>query len=158
MLARTVRQVMDLYPRLFFACHVRHVADPKTRRVLSAHQARILDHLDAVEPTSLTDLAHHSGVTLGTMSIAVDRLVRKGYVLRARDPVDGRRVHLRLSVAGTRIQEAQTFLDAARVKRVLARLSEGERQDAVKGLDLLARASREEMEAGGFGSSLRRNA
>lgn len=156
MLAEAVRRVMDLYPRLFFACHVRHVTDPKTRRVLSAHQARILDHLNAVEPTSLGDLARHSGVTPGTMSIAVERLVRKGYVLRVRDRADGRRVNLTLSASGVRIQEAQSVLDAGRVERVLARLSSAEREAAVRGLSLLARASREETEAGGGGTSLRR--
>lgn len=156
MLAESVRRVMDFYPRLFFACHVRHVADPKTRRFLSAHQARILDHLDAVEPTSLSDLARHSGVTPGTMSIAIERLVRKGYVLRVRDRNDGRRVNLTLSASGVRIQEASSVLDVERVKRVMARLSEEERAAAVRGLSLLARASGEEMEAGGGGTSLRR--
>jgi len=156
MLAETVRRVMDLYPRLFLACHVRHVADPKTRRVLSAHQARILDYLDAVEPTTLKDLAAHSGVTPGTMSIAIDRLVRKGYVLRVRDAEDGRRVNLTLSPSGVRIQDAQTVLDAERVKTVMSRLSEEDRAAAVNGLAVLARASREEMEQGGGGSSFRR--
>ena len=44
-----VGQVLELYPKIFFACHTRHVRDPSTRRVLSAHQASILDHLDARE-------------------------------------------------------------------------------------------------------------
>src|SRR5262245_11537710 len=92
-----VRKVLALYPRIFFACHTRHVPDPKTRRVLSAHQASILDHLDEVDPMSLRVLAEHMGVTAATMSIAIERLVRKGYVIRARDPKDTRRLMLRLS-------------------------------------------------------------
>jgi hypothetical protein len=52
-----VRQVMELYPRIYFACHTRHVRDPQTRRLLSAHQASILDHLDEHEPLALLDLA-----------------------------------------------------------------------------------------------------
>ena len=95
-----VRQVMKFYPRIFFACHTRHVRDPKTSRKISAHQASILDHLDEIEPTGLNDLAKHMGVTASTMSLTVDRLARQGYVKRGPDPRDGRRVALRMTKSG----------------------------------------------------------
>jgi DNA-binding MarR family transcriptional regulator len=142
-----VRQVLDLYPKIFFACHARHRRDPKTRRVLSAHQASILDHLDDVEPTHLLGLAAHMGVTPGTMCLAVQRLVRLGYVLRAKDRSDGRRVSLRLSAAGVRIKESRSVLEPARVAALLRRLTPAEREAAIGGLALLARAARQEMES-----------
>ena len=141
------RDLLEHYPRIFFACHTRHVRDPASRRVLSAHQASILDHLDEVETTSVMDLARHMGVTASTMSIAIDRLERHGYVLRSRDPRDGRRVNLTLSAAGVRVRDAQSVLDPHRVRAMLARLSDAERADALRGLALLARAAREEMHA-----------
>jgi MarR family transcriptional regulator, organic hydroperoxide resistance regulator len=144
-----VRQVMALYPKIFFACHTRHVRDPKTRSILSAHQASILDHLDAVEPVSLKTLAQHMGVTLSTMSLSIDRLARGGYVLRSRDAHDGRRVNLRLTPAGVRIKEAQSVLDPERVRGMLYRLSEPSRAEALHGLSLLARAAQEFMDAAG---------
>src|SRR5438552_17634344 len=100
------RRLLDAYPRIFFACHQRHRRDPKSSRVLSAHQSSILDHLDAVEPMSMGDLAGHVGVTLGTMSIAVERLRRGGYVLRKRASDDRRRLQLRLTESGERMKEA----------------------------------------------------
>jgi hypothetical protein len=48
-----VRQLMEFYPIIYFACHRRHVRDPKSKRVLSAHQGSILDHLDARESVML---------------------------------------------------------------------------------------------------------
>ena len=87
------------YPRIFFACHARHVRDPKTRRLLSAHQASILDHLDETQATTLMGLAKHMGVTPSTMSLTIERLVRRGYVLRNRHSGDRRRLELRLSPA-----------------------------------------------------------
>lgn len=72
------RQLLEHYPRIFFACHSRHVRDPGSRRVLSAHQASILDHLNELEPTNVMDLARHMGVTASTMSVAVERLARHG--------------------------------------------------------------------------------
>ncbi len=140
------RAVMALYPRIYFACHTRHVRDPQSQKLLSRHQASVLDHLDEVEPTTLNDLAKHMGVTAGTMSLTIDRLERKGYVVRLRDASDRRRVHLRLTSAGVRVRQASTVLDPPRVEAVVARLSDQERRDAVRGLALLARAAQEQME------------
>ena len=103
--------VMTLYPRIYFACHTRHVRDPQTSRMLSRHQASILDHLDEIEPTTVMDLAGHMGVTAATMSLAIDRLERKGYVVRLKDAKDRRRVHVRLTTAGVRVSEASSVLD-----------------------------------------------
>lgn len=136
---------MTLYPRIFFACHTRHVRDPATRREISSHQAGILDHLDDVQSTSLAGLAAHMGVTASTMSISVERLVRGGYVSRLRDKVDARRVHLRLTAAGVRIKEAQSVLDPSRVAAMLSHLNSKQRALAIEGLALLARAAQEEM-------------
>lgn len=133
--------MLDAYPRIYFACHTRHVRDPQTGTDLSVHQASILDHLDEVDPMSMTDLAGHMGVTVATMSLAVDRLEDKGYVRRARDPRDRRRVLLRVTAAGVRVREAKSVLDPVRVEAVLAQLSPADRDAALRGLQLLARAS-----------------
>jgi DNA-binding MarR family transcriptional regulator len=134
-------QLMAFYPRIYFACHTRHVVDPERNRVLSSHQASVLDHLDEMEPTGLLALAVHMGVTASTMSLMIDRLARGGYVIRERDAKDGRRVNLRLTKAGVRIKSEKSVLDPARVRDVLAELSAAERKQAIHGLALLARAS-----------------
>jgi DNA-binding MarR family transcriptional regulator len=133
--------VMTLYPRIYFACHTRHVRDPQTQRLLSRHQASILDHLDEIEPTTVMDLAGHMGVTAATMSISIDRLERKGYVVRLKDAKDRRRVHVRLTTAGVRVREASSVLDPARVEALVARLNDEERTRAIEGLGLLADAA-----------------
>lgn len=137
------RQVMALYPRIYFACHTRHVRDPESRRLLSRHQASILDHLDEIDPTSVNELARHMGVTPPTMSLGLDRLERKGYVARSRDGVDRRRVHVRLTTAGVRVRDSASVLDPIRVEALLARLSDDDRDDAIKGLALLASAAQQ---------------
>src|SRR5580698_5866001 len=141
-----VRQLMEFYPRIYFACHRRHLRDPKSRRVLSAHQGSILDHLDAREPVMLLELARHMGVTPSTMSLEVEQLVRKGYVTRVRDARDGRRLMLRLSSGGVRVREANSVLDTERVRKMLARLSPEERAAGIAGLALLAKAASEQTE------------
>jgi MarR family transcriptional regulator, organic hydroperoxide resistance regulator len=141
-----VRQLMELYPRIYFACHRRHVRDPKSKRVLSAHQGSILDHLDEREPVMLLELARHMGVTPSTMSLQVEQLVRKGYVTRERDAKDGRRLKLRLSASGVWVREANSVLDTERVGKMLARLSPEERDAGLAGLALLAKAALQQTE------------
>ncbi len=133
--------VMTAYPRIWFACHRRHVRDPEGGTLLSAHQASILDHLDTVEATSLTALARHLGVTPGTMSVAVDRLQKHGYVDRTWDHRDRRRVQLRLTDAGARVRSANSALDPALVEGLLSRLTPEEQRAAINGLTILARSA-----------------
>jgi len=135
------KQLLADYPRIFFACHARHVRDPKTRRLLSAHQASVLDHLDTTQATTLMGLAKHMGVTPSTMSLTIERLVRRGYVLRTRHSADRRRLELRLSPAGERIREASSVLEPARVRLLLGAMPKAQREQGLLGLALLARAA-----------------
>jgi len=136
-----VETVLRCYPRIYFACHRRHIRDERTDNVISAHQASVLDHLDDVENTSLLDLARHMGVTASTMSLTVDRLERGGYVTRERSGEDRRRVDLRLTPAGVGIKRQQKVLEPELVAAVLDRLNERNRRRALRGLELLAEAA-----------------
>jgi DNA-binding MarR family transcriptional regulator len=136
-----VSLVLDAYPRIYFACHRRHVYDADQRRLVSVHQASILDHLDAVESTVLSDLAKHMGVTASTMSLAIDRLERNAYVTRERDVADRRRVRIRLTEAGVRVRRANSVLDPALVTEMLEQLPAADRAAALRGLQMLARAA-----------------
>jgi MarR family transcriptional regulator, organic hydroperoxide resistance regulator len=146
-LSTDVQTLLDAYPRIYFACHRRHVRDPQTQRRLSAHQASILDHLDTVDPTTLGDLARHMGVTPATMSIAIDRLVRTGYVTRTRSAIDRRRAELRLTEAGQRIKSASSVLEPERVEALLKQIPPDERTAALAGLARLAGAADEVIQA-----------
>jgi len=136
-----VAAVFRDYPRIYFACHREHVRDPKTGADVSTRQVSILDHLDTHQPMMLTDLAHHMGVTAATMSLAVGRLVERGYVTRVLDPVDRRKVQLRLTDAGARVTAANSVLEPSLVEDMLDQLSARDRAAALQGLALLARAA-----------------
>jgi DNA-binding MarR family transcriptional regulator len=136
-----VAAVFRDYPRIFLSCHREHVRDPKSGTLLSGNQVSILDHLDPMHATSLNGLAKHMGVTASTMSIAVDRLVKLGYVVRELDEADRRRVRLRLTDAGVRVCAESSVLEPELVREMLDHLSPAERREALKGLALLARAA-----------------
>lgn len=133
--------VLSAYPRIYFACHQRHVRDPEGGGELSAHQASVLSHLDSVDPTMVGELAEHMGVTPSTMSLTLKRLEDAGYVTRARDPSDRRVMNVRLTEAGERMRDAQTVLEPELVARMLQQLDPSRREAALRGLVLLAEAA-----------------
>ena len=135
------QKLLNFYPKIYFACHTRHVRDPKTETVLTSNQASILDHLDLDEPMSLNALASHMGVKASTMSISVDRLVGLGYISRERSERDRRQILLRLTLSGLELSKAHSVLDVDRVQRMLATLSPDDRQLGLQGLELIAKAA-----------------
>jgi DNA-binding MarR family transcriptional regulator len=136
-----IERVLRAYPRVFFACHVRHVPDPRAGRMLTARQREVLDHLSDRHGMGMRQLAAHMGVTASTMSITVDRLVQRGFVVRAIGAEDRRRVELRLTPAGLRVRGPQEVLDASLVGEMLDRLGAEEREQALRGLEMLASAA-----------------
>jgi len=137
----SVESVLRDYPRIFFACHRRHTRDPQNGSLVSEKQVQVLNHLDEINAISLTALAGHVGVTLGTMSITVDRLVRRGYVARTPNQTDRRKVLLRLTAGGARVSDAHSVLDPELVDAMVGALSDDDRVRALAGLSLLANAA-----------------
>ena len=147
MAVRSSDDFIDLYAQIYFACHTRHVHDPDSGTKVSARQASILSHLDSVEPTPVSELAAHMGVTVSTMSISLDRLERQGYVVRARAENDARVRHVRLTPAGERLRTAQKVLEPRLVRAMLSRLSPADRRMALRGIELLGAAARDQVKS-----------
>jgi MarR family transcriptional regulator, organic hydroperoxide resistance regulator len=153
-----ISTLMQCYPKIYFACHTRHVQDEETNQRLSAHQASILDHLDEVDATSMLMLAGHMGVTASTMSLTVDRLVRAGFVTRDRDTLDARKVALRLTKDGARVKERKSVLDRELVAAMLGRMKSRDRSAGLAGLEILAKAAADFIESRKFKELIRRSA
>lgn len=148
-----VSLLMDFYPKIYFACHTRHVTDKDTQVKLTANQAGILDHLDMDEPVTLYDLAMHLGVTPSTMSVGIDRLEKLGYVKRTKDKKDARKTNITLTAEGEKIKQSNSVLDPKLVQALLERLNIKERKLALDGLALLAYAAEMEMKSKSLGKS-----
>jgi MarR family transcriptional regulator, organic hydroperoxide resistance regulator len=138
-----VRAVLTAYPTIHSAFRRREVRDAASGRRLSDHQAGILDHLDPDVPITVGELAGRLRVTPATASLQLDQLTRLRLVVRERDEVDGRRVRLRLTEAGTRIRRLRSLLDPDRVREAMARLAPPEQEAVAAGLRLLARGAGE---------------
>lgn len=67
---------------------------------LSRKEMRLLRAVGLYEERGMGELAQEMNVTLGTLSVAVKRLVSKGYIIRRKGEGDQRRVLLRLTHEG----------------------------------------------------------
>ena len=138
-----VRSVQTWYPQIYLACHADHKRPRTTRSGISPRDSSVLAHLDERSPSTAASLARHLGVGAPTLSAALKRLARLGYVSQSKDPNDARRTELRLTAAGARAMSESSVLEASRVQALLTRLAPAERARALDGLGLLARAARE---------------
>lgn len=87
-------------------------------------------------------LAGHLGVVPSTLSAAITRLTKLGYIDSKTLPGDRRRKELRLTALGAEAMASTSVLDAKRVRALLNLLTSEERCSAVNGLAILARAAR----------------
>ena len=69
-------------------------------RDISVNDMHILEAVGTEEPRSMSSVAKSLSVTVGTLTIAMNNLVKKGYVHRARSEEDRRVVLISLSEKG----------------------------------------------------------
>ena len=134
--------IQHYYPQVYFACHARHVTKRSNEHGLGARDLSILAHLGPDWPASASELGRHFGVGLPTMSEALSRLERAGYLERGSQRADRRARDVELTELGRAAVRDGSVLDAERLRHVLERMTEDERRAAVRGLELLARAAR----------------
>lgn len=143
MLDPEILEVLRGVPRIFRACHGRHVRRPSTSLRLTDRESMILGHFDPGVPVTPGRLARHLGIASSSLSPLLGRLEGRGLLSRAPRTGD-RRIHeLRLTAAGERAMVETSALDPERVRAVLARLPAAVRRRALEGLRLLADAARE---------------
>jgi DNA-binding MarR family transcriptional regulator len=139
---RDVRLVQVAYPQIYFACHTRHIRRASTAARLSAADSTLLAHLDEERATRPTTLAKHLGLANSTLSAAIARLAKLGYVALDRASGDGRAVDLKLTAKGASAMQASSVLDSDLVARMLSQLTQAERKRALEGIGLLAKGAR----------------
>jgi DNA-binding MarR family transcriptional regulator len=132
------RQILEVVPRAMdlLRCEMRKEAAED----LSVPQFRVLAFLDRMPGASLSSVADFIGVANATASSMVDRLVRRGLVLREGDPDERRRIMLELTGEGSALLEAARARTRSRVAERLAALSASDLVGLSKGLEILRRS------------------
>ena len=142
-LDQAIERIQFAYPQIYFACHTRHARKRSNTFHVSSRDTEMLVHLGGDVPITLSELAGHMDMARSTVSEAMTKLVRLGYAakLEARDR-DRRHIGLVLTPKGIEVIRATSVLEAARLRRVLGRLSRKELTQAIAGITRLAAACR----------------
>ncbi|TWP51697.1 winged helix-turn-helix transcriptional regulator [Lentzea tibetensis] len=106
---------------------------------LSQHERQLLHHI--APGTPLTWLATHLGLPKSTTSVMVKALAARGFVERARDPDDERRLALRLTAKGQEVVAKDTVLRPGDLTAALAEVAPDVRAAMLEGLRQLAEAA-----------------
>jgi DNA-binding MarR family transcriptional regulator len=120
------------YARLWLALHRGDDAD------LSQHERQVLHHVPAEGGVHLNEVAWHLALPKSTASLLVKDLERRGFLRRARNPDDERRLAITLTEKGHERVRADSVLDLDGLAKALATLNAVERTALLVAMDKLA--------------------
>lgn len=103
---------------------------------LSINEMHLLEAIarDKQNGRSITDIARELNITLPSVTAAVNKLERKGYVEKCRNEGDRRQVLARLTQIGRRAEASHRFFHRSMVSAASQGLQDEERAALLKGL------------------------
>lgn len=121
-IALTEEVATRLLPR---ASALTRVVLKQAKAELSRSEAGVLASLDR-RPRRVSELADNEGLAQPTMTVIVQRLEQRGFVLRERDPADGRVVVVSLTSDGAAALERLRAAYRSVLRERIASLSQGQ--------------------------------
>ena len=102
-LVRLFRDIMDIEQKAIITPEFRNITN---------NDMHVIEAIGIGAPKNMSAIARELSVTVGTLTIAMNSLVKKGYVVRARGKEDRRIVYISLSDKGRRLMSiTQSFTD-----------------------------------------------
>ena len=106
---------------------------------ITNNDMHVIEAIGVKEPKNMSTIAKQLSVTVGTLTIAMNSLVKKGYVIRERGKEDRRVVYISLSEKGLRAYRHHEESHRQMIEAVLENLTEDETESLVKALAKLER-------------------
>lgn len=105
---------------------------------ISNNDMHIIEAIGKEEPKNMSTIAKSLSVTVGTLTIAINNLVKKGYVNRVRSEEDRRVVLISLSEKGVRAYDHHKSFHEEMVEATLEGLNDSETEVLVRALQNLS--------------------
>ncbi len=93
---------------------------------LSLSEIHVLEAIQKVTPPTMSLIAKKLRITVGTLTTAVKRLVKKGYVSRYQDEADRRKVYLKLTASAKEILKAHEQFHQEMIEAVLKEMKDNQ--------------------------------
>lgn len=121
-----IRQLIEMYSKLENKKHL--YKDLKELTIGEINTIIVI----GIEMKTMSEIANKLGVSFGTPTITIDRLIKKAYVERIRDVGDDRRqVFIKLSEKGMEIYNSVVALKERVSEKIFGILTDSERQAAI---------------------------
>ena len=104
---------------------------------ITNNDMHIIEAIGMNEPKNMSTIAREISVTVGTLTIAMNSLVKKGYVDRQRSSEDRRVVYISLSEKGVKAYYHHKKFHEQMIESVVKELTEEELEALVKALTKL---------------------
>lgn len=104
---------------------------------LSITEIHTIEAIGMTGQKSMSEIAAQLDITTGTLTTAIDKLIKKGYVIRNRSDVDRRIVYIALTKRGKLAYRIHESFHYKMVRSVITDLTEEEVQALIKGLNSL---------------------
>ena len=102
---------------------------------ISINDMHIIEAIGTGEPKNMSTVAKAIDVTVGTLTIGINRLVKKGYVIRERGTADRRVVYISLTDKGLRAYRHHEQFHKNMALSIMDRLDEDEAVVLVRSLN-----------------------
>ncbi len=110
---------------------------------ISVTEVHTIDAIGMYEPRTMTEVAKELDITVGTLTIAINNLVKKEYVERKKSEEDRRLVMIQLTKKGKLVYRIHEKFHSDMVKATIEGLTKEEEETLVKSLENLNRFFRE---------------
>ena len=127
-LVNLVRDIMDIEQKAIVSQEFKDI---------TSNDIHVIEAIGLSEPKNMSTIAKKLSVTVGTLTIAMNSLVKKGYVLRERGQEDRRVVYISLSEKGRRAYEHHSRFHQEMINGVISALEPDEINALVKALEKL---------------------
>ena len=86
------------------------------------------------KPKTISEIAEDLGITLPSVTVTINKLVKKGYVEKLRGEEDARIVYVTLTKQGKKIDSVHRYFHESMVRSIISGMSEQEQQVLYQGI------------------------
>lgn len=104
---------------------------------ITSNDMHVIDAIGIGKPKNMSTIAKELSVTVGTLTIAMNSLVKKGYVVRNRGQEDRRVVYISLSDKGRLVYDSHARFHKEMIDDVMNQLNPDELKVLIKALTKL---------------------
>lgn len=104
---------------------------------LSVREMHVLESISKVDNSTMSEVSKDLYITVGTLTIAIDRLIKKGYVLRKRIEEDRRVVIIELTEKGVNANKEHNDFHEEMISSMFYGIEDSEQKILTLGLEKL---------------------